>query len=240
MLVFNNTLSEWIVDPHYLTILPFKDIWDRDKLKNKEIAKATLAWIYHMYNPRSPFKEYKKSIKSLEIVRAVFPKWFLDIKESELKDLIEKAAKIKEEQDAILEKEEREGKKAGRPKKLVMPSLKPYDPADDETLSEAINWYKQHLEQTPLWDAYNGYGDAMYNLTTIIRNPNSSAAEIRTASQELDTIPLKREKMRQQAEKDEAITLKVQGDKNIKRSEKYTVGKKDNVYTTKSTDATLI
>lgn len=207
MLVFDKASSRYFIDPHYLTILPFKRIWDEDKSSNKEIATARLMWIYHMYNPRSPYREYKQDTKSYEIVKDTFPRKFLQQKEKELVELIEEATRKNIDLPEGTEK-------------IEIPKLRQYDPEQDSDMEEAISWYLSHLEKTPLWDAYNSYSAAMYNLSGIIADPESSANDIRIASQELDTLPRKRENMRQQAVKDEAMMLKVQGDKNIKRSER--------------------
>lgn len=217
MLLFDPHTNLHVIDPHYLTIKPLKKIWDEDKSYKKEIAIARLMWLYHMYNPHSPFRDYRNTTKSMEIVRATFPAAYLQKKEDELKALIEDAnRKNKDLSESAVEKDG-EIKKV---KLVEVPELKIYDPEFDEEMQDAIKWYASHLQQTPLWKAYEAYKEGIYNLAKVVADPNKTAQEIRTASQELDTLPLKMERMRQQAVKDEAQTLKTQGDKNIKRSER--------------------
>jgi len=228
MLVWSNETNKYVIDPHYLNIIPFRKIWDADKHHRKEIAEAKLLWIYHRYNPHSPFKDYKNSEKSRAIVLATFPKWFLDEKEKGIQALIDDAiAKNKDIDELNLKalegKEEEDKKKIKQRDHVFVPTLRLYDPEDDETLQDAITWYTGHLKQTSLWAAVDSYKEGIYNLSKIISNPNSTPLEIKTASIELDQLPARMERMRQQAIKDEAQTLKVSGDKNIKKRER-TVG----------------
>lgn len=217
MLVFDSTHSQYEIDPHYLNIKPLLKIWHNDTSPKKGIAKAKLMWLYHMYNPHSPFRDYRNITKSLEIVKSTFPASYLAQKEREFQELIDDANRKNKDIEDFNKKVE-QGKDMKEP--LEVPDLKLYDPEYDEEMQEAIRWYRDyHLKQTPLWTAYESYKEAMNNLSTIVRDPDSTANDIRIASTELDTIPLKMEKMRQQAVKDEAQQLKVAGDKNIKRSE---------------------
>lgn len=201
MLAYSTENHTYVIDPHYLTIRPLKKIWDQDKSQDKEVATALLMWLYHMYNPHSPYMNHRNQIKSVEIVAAVFPKKYVKERLDQLAQQIEKV----NETEAPVE-------------------LKPtvYDPSTEPGMEEAIAWYRAHLKQTPLWNAYEAYKEAMYNLSKIISDPTSAAAQIRTASQELDALPGKMEKMRQQAERDEAMTLKVAGDRHVKRGERLT------------------
>ena len=50
---YNLTISE-----EALMLKPFKDIWKRDKSKNKETALMELAYIYFMEDPRSDYQTY--------------------------------------------------------------------------------------------------------------------------------------------------------------------------------------
>lgn len=201
MLVYDNSRHRFVIDPHYLTIKPLRKIWDSDKSSGKEIATSLLMWLYHMYNPHSPFRDHRNSTKSMAVVDAVFPKAYVE----------EKLKYIKERLEAVKDNEVAETAKL---------SVAYYSPEDEPGMTAAISWYTSHLKQTPLWNAYESYKEAMYNLSKIISDPQATASQIRTASQELDTLPLKMEKMRQQAEKDEAQTLKVSGDRHVKRSER--------------------
>jgi len=221
MLVFDNTTNKYVVDPHYLNIIYFRRILDTDTTHKKEIGNAKLLWIYHMYNPHSPFRDHRNKDKSQAIVEATFPKWFIEQQEKSLQAVIDDAILKNQELDIISDTIVEGGEV--KPKKKVeyfVPALRIYDPLEDKVIKEAAEWYINHLQSTPLWQAYNAYKEAMYNLSKIISDPEATAQSIRAASTELDTIPLKMEKMRQQAIKDEAMTLKITGEKNIKRSEK--------------------
>lgn len=232
MIIFKD--NRWDIDPYYLTIYVLGQVWQADKSKGKDVARAKLLWLYHMYNPHSPYRDYRKTIKSESIVAATFPKFYLEQKELELKEKIAEIDKKNKKllfDNSIIDDEELEqvalrsrGESVSRlPKRKelhAVPELKIYDPAHDPELQDAIDWYKNdHLKKTPFWDSVSAYDDAMYNLADIIRSPKSTAAEIKSASTELDSIPQKRERMYQNAIKDEAQTTKVQGDKNIKRGE---------------------
>lgn len=219
MLVFDKATSSYIIDPYYLTINPIKAVYLAEK--KKEIGEAKLIWLYHMFNPHSPYRQYKNSEKSSKIVMDTFPKWYIDQKEKDIQQVIDEATKKNEQ---LSESAVTEGGKIEKPKKkekVFVPTLRLYDPAEEELMEAAISWYRDyHLKMTPLWNGYHSYKEAIYNLSKIVADPKSSAGDIKTASIELDSLPLKMEKMRQQAEKDEAMQLKVQGDKNIKRSER--------------------
>lgn len=227
MLVFEN--GKYIIDANYLNIIPFNNIWKSDSSKNKEIALAKLMWIYHMYNPHSPFRDYRNAIKSKAIVEATFPTWYIKEKETLLKNKIAEANKKNKDSAKEMKSLEESNKpdddgaqvKSDNKKiKLVfVPTLKLYEPEDDESLEEAIEWYKSHLRQTPLWTAYESYKEAIYNLSKIVADPQTGASDIKTASNELNTLPKKMEDMRQQAVRDEANLMQIAGDKNIKRGE---------------------
>lgn len=222
MLVFNPADSTYIIDPHYWTLIPFKNIRDKDTSKNKQISQAKVLWIYHMYNPHSPFRDYRNKDKSAAIVAATFPKAFVEEQEKALQHLIDEANAKNKDLDSLSDTVVEGSEVVVKKKEYAhVPTLRTYDPLDDEDVSAAAEWYQQdHLQSTPLWYSYESYKESMYNLSDIIRDKNTSATNIRAASQELDTIPLKMEKMKQQAIKDEAVTLKIAGDRNIKRGER--------------------
>lgn len=200
MLIYSEAHGRYVIDPHFLTIKPLGAVWRRYPEKQHLIGDCMLMWMYHMYNPRSPFNQAKNSTKSMKILEATFPKEFLDKKNKELLEQIEKA-----------NPEER------------APDARPvyWEPIMEPDMEAAVKWYREeHLTDTPLWFAVESYKEAIYNTSAIIRNPQSSAGEIKSASATLDELPKLMHKMREQAEKDEAITLKVQGDKQIKRGER--------------------
>jgi len=220
MLIFDIQKAKYIVDPHFWTILPFKKIREADKNPDKHIAECKAIWIYHMYNPHSPFRDHRNKEKSDVIVRATFPKSFLEVEERKLQALINDAVIKNKEIDVLSDTVVEGGEMVVKHKEYAhVPTLRLYDPAEDENVLQAAEWYKNHLQQTPLWYSYESYKEAMYNLSDIIRDRSSSASNIKSASSELDLIPLKMEKMKQQAIKDEATTVKIQGAKSIKRGE---------------------
>src|SRR5688500_1976777 len=98
MLIYSPHHGKFIIDPHYWTIIPFKAIRDADKSKDKVFAEAQVMWIYHMYSPHSPFKEYKKSSKSDAIVQSTFPKGLIEVKQKERDEDIRKAMPASEEE----------------------------------------------------------------------------------------------------------------------------------------------
>lgn len=96
-----------------------------------------------------------------------------------------------------------------------------WDETTDELVIKASDWYKAHVRKNSLWDAYDSYNIAVYNLSKIISNPESNASEISKARQELDMIPISLKKMKQQAEAADAVMFeKIAGDKKIKMKER--------------------
>lgn len=69
------------VDPEALMLAPFKAIYDRDKSKDKSLAKQELAYIYFMGDPRSDYQYIvDEEVRSEEIIRGLgMPKkWHKD------------------------------------------------------------------------------------------------------------------------------------------------------------------
>jgi len=226
MLVWSTEANQFVIDPHFLTIIPLRKIWDADKSKDKPVANAKLLWMYHRYNPHSPFNQHRNSDKSRAIVEATFPKAFLQEKEKGLIRLIAEANAKNREMDELYNKTVAEEvtvekqKQVVKPEHAFVPTLKLYDPEEEEDMEDAIKWYLKYLKQTPLWAAVESYKEAIYNLSDAIKKKTSTPNEIKIASIELDQLPARMERMRQQAIKDEAQTLKVSGDKNIKKRER--------------------
>ncbi len=61
-----------IPSAYTLTITEFKDIVDRDKSKDKNVATKELAYIYFMVDHRSPFAVYGNQERSGEVIVNVF------------------------------------------------------------------------------------------------------------------------------------------------------------------------
>jgi cell division protein FtsB len=231
MLVYSIYHNAYVIDPHYLEITPIKKVWDWDNSLNKEIATALLVWMYNAYNPRSPFKNYQKSKRPHEAYLAQsFPEWYVKKQEKIMRDEMERAIRQAKE-DAVAKSDAKEGEPAKKKKTKLPVDDDPetrskllqltYDPEKDPIIQDAIEWYTQrHLKQTSLWYAAESFAEAMYNLGQIVRDPDSTAQEIKAASQELEQLPRRKRQMEEQAEKDEAHLLKVVGEKDIKRHER--------------------
>lgn len=74
------------VEPEAITLKVFKTLWDRDKSKDKHIAKQELAYIYFMEDPRSDYQYIiDRDKRSEEIIRGLgMPaKWKADSKVEE-------------------------------------------------------------------------------------------------------------------------------------------------------------
>lgn len=74
--------NEVVFAPQVLVIGEFKDLWDRDKSKNKEIANKELAFIYYAIDFRSIYTSYFGDEKIERIKRDIrLPKtWKPDVK----------------------------------------------------------------------------------------------------------------------------------------------------------------
>jgi hypothetical protein len=61
------------IDPIAYTLIPFKTLWDRDKSKNKDIAKRELAYIYFKNDFKSDFySEPDEDKRAVEVKKHVF------------------------------------------------------------------------------------------------------------------------------------------------------------------------
>lgn len=229
MLIWSTEKNDYVIDPHYLTIIPLRKLYDSDKTILKKVGTAKLLWLYHRYNPHSPFAQVRNSEKSKRIVESTFPKDFLLEYEKGIKAIIEDANHKNREIDLDNEKlveqlksdTENKEKKIKLKEHVFIPTLRLFDPETEPEFEEAIKWYTEdHLKSTPLWAAYESYKEAIYNLSEAIRDKESSPNEIKIASIELDQLPARMERMRQQAVKDEAQTEKISGDKDLKKRER--------------------
>lgn len=59
------------VSPEILTIKAFKDIWDNDKSKNKDLAYKDFTYIYHMCDYNSPYSNYPVETRGESIKQEV-------------------------------------------------------------------------------------------------------------------------------------------------------------------------
>ena len=84
------------------TIAVFRDIWDRDKTKDKRIALAELGYVYHFADPRS---DYQSIVNEIERENAIVEgEGFLKWKPDELvKKAIEYYCKFKPMASYLLE-----------------------------------------------------------------------------------------------------------------------------------------
>ena len=63
---------EVVIEPEALLLLPFKRLYERDKQKDKSLAKQELAYIYFMGDPRSDFQIYiDKEEREIEIIKGL-------------------------------------------------------------------------------------------------------------------------------------------------------------------------
>lgn len=63
---------EVTVEPEALMLAPFKAIYDRDKSKDKSMAKQELAYIYFMGDPRSDYQYLVDAeVRSAEIIKGL-------------------------------------------------------------------------------------------------------------------------------------------------------------------------
>lgn len=63
---------EVVVDPEAIMLAPFKAIYDRDKRKDKSLAKQELAFIYFMGDPRSDYQYIiDKEVRESEIIKGL-------------------------------------------------------------------------------------------------------------------------------------------------------------------------
>lgn len=70
---YNITISE-----EALTLKPFRDIWKRDKSKNKETALLELGYIYFMEDPRSDYQTYidrEERSKQIKLGEGIKESW---------------------------------------------------------------------------------------------------------------------------------------------------------------------
>lgn len=70
--LFNFEGYEVTVEPEALMLTPFKALWDRDKDKQKSMAKQELAYIYFMGDPRSDYQYLVDTeVRSSEIIKGL-------------------------------------------------------------------------------------------------------------------------------------------------------------------------
>lgn len=71
MKLFRYESYEVKVSEEALLLKPFKDLWSRDRSKDKMIAKQELAYVYFMADPRSDFQHYiDEDVRSEKIIEA--------------------------------------------------------------------------------------------------------------------------------------------------------------------------
>ena len=70
--LFRYESYEVTVEPEAITMAPFKAIYDRDKHKDKSMAKQELAYIYFMGDPRSDYQYLvDPEVRSQEIIKGL-------------------------------------------------------------------------------------------------------------------------------------------------------------------------
>ena len=72
-----------VIEPELLTLKPFKDIWIRDKSKNKDKALQEIAFIFFMSDPRSDYQyivDEEERAKAIKEGEGIDSKWKPDNK----------------------------------------------------------------------------------------------------------------------------------------------------------------
>ena len=70
--LFNLDNYEVTVEPEAIMLAPFKALWDRDKNKDKHIAKQELAYVFFMGDPRSDYQYIvDEEVRSSEIIKGL-------------------------------------------------------------------------------------------------------------------------------------------------------------------------
>lgn len=72
--MFTLEKNKWQIDPQYLSIRCVRVIWDRDPSPNKELATAQIGWLFHMFHPKSIYRDVRDSLRDYTIRQATFPK----------------------------------------------------------------------------------------------------------------------------------------------------------------------
>lgn len=96
-----------------------------------------------------------------------------------------------------------------------------WDIETDPIMKVAEAWYKEKLSNTPIWDTVRAIEQSVYQLNDILRDSKASAYEKKSALETVSNdVQPKLRKLKEQAERDEIIDIKVKGDKDIKSLEK--------------------
>lgn len=70
--LFNLEGYEVTVEPEAIMLAPFKVLWDRDKSKDKTLAKQEFAYIFYMGDPRSDYQYLiDKEVRQAEIIKGL-------------------------------------------------------------------------------------------------------------------------------------------------------------------------
>jgi hypothetical protein len=72
-MIFDIKDNKPIITPEGLNIPEFKEIWKSDKDRYKRLAQGTLAYIYHMLDPRSVYANLSEKDKEREIIKDYIP-----------------------------------------------------------------------------------------------------------------------------------------------------------------------
>lgn len=96
-----------------------------------------------------------------------------------------------------------------------------WNPDDDPKHQKAVAWYKSKLGHTPIWDSVRAIEQSVYQFNDVLRDPNASANDKRVALEQVtDVIQPKLKKLREQAERDEIIDIKIKKDEHVKFGER--------------------
>jgi hypothetical protein len=80
MEIFTVKDNKLIINPEVLSVPQFREIWDRDKSSNKELAEKELSYIYHICAYKSVYRNYSEEIQEQKIIEDYFKdiKWKKD------------------------------------------------------------------------------------------------------------------------------------------------------------------
>jgi len=74
--VFDIQNNNVFITPEALTIQVFKEIYDKDKSKNKDEASSIIAFIYHTCDPNSPYSDTPLEERDDRVIEEVCTKKF--------------------------------------------------------------------------------------------------------------------------------------------------------------------
>lgn len=87
--VFDIQDNNVFITPDALTIKVFKEIYDKDKTKDKLVASDTIAFIYHTCDPNSPYADVLEEERDIKVIEEV-----ISVDNFKVTDTINKARQV--------------------------------------------------------------------------------------------------------------------------------------------------